>query len=152
MLHRRRCQMIAEITCPGLSAAIGGVIAGTIGFTVAWWKRWRDGRDQFLAVIAEIEADMDGRINALQQFHLSSLPPLRKAVFAVRPFVSDCRFEKIMKVWQAYKTPDSGQLDWALSMSRQAVHEAVSPNTPNPHVRADDWIRGRLNEFREAVG
>ena len=131
---------------------IGGIIAGTVGLTVVWWKRWRDGRDQFLSVVAEIEADLDDRIIAIREVHASSLPKLRAAIFAVRPFVDDCRFEKILKLWQTYKNPDQEKLDWALSYSRHAVHETMFPDKPNPHAPADVWMRARLAEFRKEVG
>jgi hypothetical protein len=144
--------MSCSILIPLIGPAIGGFIAGTIGFIVAWWKWRRDGRNQFLAVIAEVEADMDERIDGIREVHISSLPRVRSAVFAVQPFVCCCRFDRIMKVWQAYKKPDPEQLDWGLSMSRQAVHEAMSPGAPNPNVRADDWMRARLKEFRKSVG
>jgi hypothetical protein len=137
---------------PIIGPAIGGIIAGTVGLTVAWWKRWRDGRDQLLSVVAEVEADLDDRIVAIKDVHTASLPRLRTAIFSVRPFVDDCRFERIMELWQTYKNTDKEQLDWALSYSRHAVHEVLSPDTPNPHKRADDWMRARLKEFRNEVG
>ena len=144
--------MIAEITCSGLSAAIGGCIAGTFGFLAIWWKRWRDGRDRFLAVLGEIESELDDRIDGYRQVHTTSLPRLRSAIFAIRPFVCERRFARIMKVWQIYKKPDADQLNWAFSTLRRDIHDSVSPGTSNLHVSADDWMRARLNEFRKAVG
>ncbi len=137
---------------PVIGPVIGGIIAGAVGLTVAWWKRWRDGRDKCLAVFSEVEADLDDRIIAIKEVHTSSLPKLRAAIFAVRPFVCADRFDSIMKVWQSYKSADNEQLDWALTYSKAAVYDVMFPDKPNPHKRADDWMKARLAEFRTEIG
>lgn len=135
-----------------IASAVGGIIAGMVGFSVVWWKRRRDGRDQFLAVVSEIEADLDDRVLAIREVHTASLPKLRAGIFGVRPFISGNSFDRVLKLWQKYKNADQEQLDWALSYSKAAVHDAVFPDKPNPHVRADNWMRARLTEFRNEIG
>ena len=137
---------------PLIGSAVGGIIAATSGLLLAKWKRQRDGRDQFLSTIAEIEADLDNKIFNIQQLYADSLPKLRTAIFAVRPFVKSSKFEQILNLWQIYKNVERNQIDPGRSRALHTIHDLESPNTPNPYQLADDWMRAQLIEFRNKIG
>ena len=83
---------------PIVGPVLGGCIAAGAGLWLAWWRRKRDGRDRFLAVISETESELDGCEHIddrTQKVHASSLTPLRAAIFAVQPFVSECSFKRL---------------------------------------------------------
>jgi hypothetical protein len=135
-----------------LSAALGGVIAGTIGFLSAWWKRWRDGRDRFLAVVSEVEAELDDCehiSDRTQKVHASSLIPLRTAIFAVKPFVSECSFNRLMELWHSYKKE---QTDARTAVERLAAHDLAGRDMQSRPSYPDDMMRSYLNKFRKEVG
>lgn len=135
-----------------MNTIIGGCIAATVGFGVAWVNRRRDGRGRFLAVIGEIEAELDGCEHiddTTKKVHASSLAPLRTAVFAVQPFVTECSFKRLIDLWHEYK---NAKADALTVMQRKTAHDLKEGDPQTSPAYADDMLRSYCKKFRQAVG
>jgi len=83
---------------------IGAFIAGIVSFFLTWLKRRRDGRDQFLAVTADMRSKLDST-EQVEAFVFESIPILRLAIYRVRPFISLKKWECLLAKWQDYQGP-----------------------------------------------
>lgn len=134
-----------------MSTIIGGCIAAGVGFGVAWWKRWRDGRDRFLAVIGEIESELDGCEHIddrTQKVHADSIAPLRTAIFAVQPFVSAGRFKRLLDLWHSYQKEHA---DARTAMEKLAAHDIAGRPPEQRPPYPDDMLRSYFQKFRKEV-
>lgn len=131
---------------------LGAVIAGLVGYLLAWWQRRRDGRDRFLAVIGEREAELDGFRNIDERtttFHRESFAPLRDAIFAVQPFVSASCFQRLRNLWQRYKDED---FDWKSTLEKRTAYQLQHGNdAPGEPPFAKDKLQDYMRKFRKEV-
>jgi hypothetical protein len=139
-----------------IAAVVGALIAGLIGFIFVWWQRRRDGHDRFLAVIGELEAELDGCEHIddkTKTFHAGSLIPLRCAVFAVQPFICKSRFKRLLDLWHEYRDLEKDKLTPSGSMIERTAHELThGKDSPAMPPYPDERLRSYLKKFREEVG
>ena len=144
--------MIAHFMRSIFGPTIGGGVAGTIGFLVAWRTRRRDGRDRFLAVMGEFEAELHGSADIddrPQKIHAQSIIPLRLAVFAVQPFISKRRFKRLLSHWDDYAKYNPDPLKAA---SEQAAHDPARGDPLSRPAYPADVLRAYFKKFRKEVG
>lgn len=139
------------IPSSALNTILGGFIAASVGFALAWWKRKRDGRDRFLAVLGEIESELDGSQpldNLTQKVHSSSIAPLRGAIFSVQPFVTRKRFKMLLNLWHDYKNEN---FDPTTAVVKMVAHDmAGKPQSQRPGY-PDSKLRNYFDKFRKVV-
>lgn len=135
-----------------IGTVVGALIAGLIGLVCAWWQRQQDGCYRFLAVINELDGDLDGCGHVddrAMKFHSDSLVPLRSAVFAVQPFICKARFEKLLKLWHEYKDLKE-QVATTAAMANRTAHELnYGKDSPTMPLYPDDLLRSYLKKFRK---
>lgn len=138
---------------PIIGPVLGGCIAAAAGLWLARWRWRRDGRDRFLAVLGELETELDDceHVDSRTEVaHAASLDSLRSAVFAVQPFVSACRFQRLLALWHAYKKEDAtGKGALIARTAHELKHGADSPDMPQ---YPDEMLRGYQKKFRKEVG
>jgi hypothetical protein len=145
--------MIIRFVISIVGPAIGGAIAATTGFLLADRRRRQDGKDRFLAVVSEWEAELHGCKHIddrVQNVHASSLNPLHTAVFAVIPFISKVRFDRLLRLWQQYKDE---KIDAMTAVTTRAAHELkYGKDSPDIPQYPDDKLRSYFQKFRNEVG
>lgn len=123
---------------------IGAFIAGIVSFFLAWLKRRRDGRDQFLAVTADMRSKLDST-EQLGNFIFESIPILRLAIYHVRPFISRKKWECLLAKWQDYQGPNHANPDF------QGFRNIVKEKTGKEPITAKTIIE-LLDSFDRLVG
>ncbi|HEY6167607.1 MAG TPA: hypothetical protein VI454_06180 [Verrucomicrobiae bacterium] len=143
------CTILTSLIGP----TVGGFLAGSVGVGLAWWKRGRDGRDRFHAVVGELQATLEGFDDMDErtvQFQRDSLPELRTAIFAVQPFIKRARFNRLRELLRDYKDED---FDWNKALVKRTAHQLTQGNdAPGEPPWATEKLREYLSKFRAEVG
>ena len=137
---------------PIISPVLGGCIAAAAGMWLASLRRSRDGRDRFLAVVGEIESQLDSCDHIddrTQTVHADSLAPLRLAIYAVQPFISRRSFNRLLVLWRSYKRE---QADARTALEKLAAHDIAERSPKGAPAYPDDMLRSYFRKFRAEVG
>jgi|ERR1039458_3559624 hypothetical protein len=142
--------MCSTIFTSIVGPVVGGAIAATAGFSLAFWKWRRDGKDRFISIICEMEASIDsgdGTNSDARSVHSSFITKLRSAVFAVQPFICDASFNRLLKIWQEYKNEDGSARG---AFKRDTRAEGIVKQTPEPYTL--ETLRAYLQKMKDEVG
>lgn len=153
-LTKNSSRLIKQMSSEAIATIVGALIAGLIGLIVSRWQRQRDGRDRFLAVIGEMQSELDECGNVDDRaiiFHARSLVHLRSAVFAIQPFISNRRYGRLLKLWRDYKNLTE-QVATRPAIVKRIAHELThGKGSPTMPLYPDELLSSYLNKFRKEI-
>jgi len=145
--------MSDELNAAIIGGLVGAAAAGPIAYVLTRLQRGRDGKDRFLAAIAELEADFPGPSLGLERFYHTSLPKLRQAIFTVQPFVDSVRFARLRKCLREYERRGTEQKNWQASGIQIAIGDMLqSQPTALGQSGPDEWMPEFYSKFRDVIG
>ncbi len=133
-----------------ISAMIGAAIAGLIGWGSSRWLRARDGRDRFLSILSEIEAELDTAqpfSGEAARVHTASLPDLRAAVYAVQTYIPRASFLRLREIWRRYQAHDANS---KRILEDHLAHDIARAPLGSP-MNDVEQIRQFLLQFRDEI-
>ena len=125
-------------TLLGAALSVG---AGALGF---WWQRRYEGRCRFLAVTAEIRAELDLSPYDSADIFVRSRTRLVHAIHLCRPFVSQYQFNRLNAVWREYRRLNREDLD--ITKSGRGLEYAEQTGC-DPH----ETLLKYLDQFDECI-